>query len=286
MALWDRFSRMVRSNVGRLLDDPLEKSGAGKRLEQRMKELRARDGELKALDEQLITLKGHATFLERKLEKLKLKEAELEAKLRAASAHGSISAIGLEGEIQVARTEAAQVEAELAGTRSGVERAEAQKRALVEEKAARLAAAQEALLEAEGHVPPAPSLGAPPATPRPAPVAAAPAPPPAPSTDPAAPLGAEPPRIKVTIRAGDESPRKTIGPEPGATPARPAEPPGSSASLPAQKTLGPADDAPPKITVTPRDPDQLLDELERLGKLLEAGAISPEEFAAAKKKLL
>lgn len=320
MPLWDRFTRMVKSNVGRLLDDPLEKSGAGKRLEQRMKELRARDGELKALDEQLITLKGHATFLERKLEKLKLKEAEHEARLKAAATHGSITAIGAEGDLKAARADTAQTEAELVGTRSAVERAEATKRALVEEKAARLAAAQEALLEAETHVPPAPS-------PTPSssaiPRAAAAAPPPEiVRIDPVAPVGplepaANGPRIKVTPRGGaDDSPRKTIGPDPGGITLRPTESAPAGASAPA-KTLGPVegekrtapvgegdlsssgskrigavDPAPPApapapaVVQVPKNADQLLDELERLGKLLEAGAISPEEFAAAKKKLL
>lgn len=314
MPLWDRFTRMVKANVGRILDDPLDKSGAGRKLDQRLKELRARDTELKQLDEKIITLKGHATFLERKLEKLKRKEAEQDARARAATAHGAgMTATNHEIDLSDTRREIAQVEAELVGARTGLERAEVQKRALVEEKATRLAAAQEALLEAEHES----QQGAPPA-----PLARSPLPGAAPP-EPAPPVGPEPtsgaPRIKITPRgAPDEAPRKTIGPEAGRAPT--AEPaasasasssslqktlgPGAEAASPSPdasgsssgrstKSLGPATPAPApppaassSAAAAPPGGDRLLDELERLGKLLEAGAISAEEFAAAKKKLL
>lgn len=319
MPLWDRFTRMVKANVGRILDDPLDKSGAGRKLDQRLKELRARDTELKALDERIITLKGHATFLERKLEKLKRKEAEQDARARAATAHGAgMTATNHEIDLGDTRREIAQVEAELTGARSGLERAEVQKRALVEEKATRLAAAQEALLEAEHES----QQGPPPLAPRSAPSGAAP-------PAPAPPLGPEPPssgpRIKITPRgAPEEPPRKTIGPEagrvasgepasadassssslktlgPGPEPASPAPDASGASSGRSTKSLGPAAPEPaaapaPAVAAAapagvaaaaPPGGDRLLDELERLGKLLEAGAISAEEFAAAKKKLL
>lgn len=313
MPLWDRFTRMVKANVGRILDDPLDKSGAGRKLDQRLKELRARDTELKQLDEKIITLKGHATFLERKLEKLKRKEAEQDARARAATAHGAgMTATNHEIDLGDTRREIAQAEAELVGARAGLERAEAQKRALVEEKATRLAAAQEALLEAEHEsqhgAPPPPLARSAPAAP----------------SEPAPLVGPEPgsggPRIKITPRgAPDEPPRKTIGPEagrgaPAAEPAASADAsssglqktlgPGSetpgpspdasgSSSGRSTKSLGPATPAPApapaassSAAAAPAGGDRLLDELERLGKLLEAGAISAEEFAAAKKKLL
>lgn len=325
MPLWDRFTRMVKSNVGRFLDDPTDQSGASRRLQQRMKELRARDGELKQLDEQIITLKGNATFLERKLEKLRRREAELEAKAKSATAHGAgMVATNHEIDLTDARRETAMAEAELSSTRMALERAEATKRALVEEKATRLAAAQEALLEAElgpGAVAEreaeraAAERSAPPATRTPG--AGAPlikvsprgAPPPAAEPEAAAPQktigpGAASAAAPAAAQSSEESGRsKTVGPGEDLllkpTGAALGDPPAAASPV---KSLGPAP-TPPAGTVTAGTPisspqsqaepasapargDQLLDELERLGKLLEAGAITPEEFAAAKKKLL
>lgn len=325
MPLWDRFTRMVKSNVGRFLDDPTDQSGASRRLQQRMKELRARDGELKQLDEQIITLKGNATFLERKLEKLRRREAELEAKAKSATAHGAgMVATNHEIDLTDARRETAMAEAELSSTRLAVERAEAAKRALVEEKATRLAAAQEALLEAElgpGAVAEreaervAAERSAPPATRTPS--AGAPlikvsprgAPPPA-EAEPSAPQKTIGPGVAsaaspAAAQSSEESGRsKTVGPGEDLllkpTGAALGDPPAAASPV---KSLGPAP-TPPAGTVTAHTPvasephvppgpasapargDQLLDELERLGKLLEAGAITPDEFAAAKKKLL
>jgi uncharacterized protein (DUF697 family) len=85
-----------------------------------------------------------------------------------------------------------------------------------------------------------------------------------------------------------EAPRggKTIGPSSGDAPPPPPaqpEPPGRG-----KKTIGPAlEPAAPAVPATPAAPaGAFVSELERLAKLRDVGALTPEEFETAKKKLL
>lgn len=88
----------------------------------------------------------------------------------------------------------------------------------------------------------------------------------------------EPPAVEL---------KKTMGP---ATPAQGVE----IKATPVEKSLGPLEKAPEKIVVAPAAPapapaeekPNLVNELERLAKLKEVGALTAEEFEAAKKKLL
>jgi hypothetical protein len=246
--------------------------------------VRELDKELPKIDEGLVTIKGHVTFLERKLHKLKTRESELTAKVQAAEARGAATAATYEVDLEGVRIELAGTDTQLSQARVALEKAEAVKRAYVEQKAAQLASAREQLDLAEGHAAP---------------------PPPPPADDDGAP-----PRVKVSARgetseSGGSERRKTIGPD-AALPTERPRPPVDDEAEPVAKTMGPAPErsSAPKTLGEPDDGKtigpqtqpaaeeqpgghgDLVAELERLGKLLSAGALTQEEFAAAKAKLL
>lgn len=100
-------------------------------------------------------------------------------------------------------------------------------------------------------------------------------------------------KIKITLggdgRAEVDRPRgkKTIGPEDDGrlALAPPGTPLGEAAPPPvAAKTVGAAEPEP--AAVAQAAPASFVDQLERLGKLRQAGVLSPDEFEQAKRKLL
>jgi len=253
MAMWNRFKRMVRSNVGRLKSDPDPL-------------VRGVSGSLSKLDENLVTLKAHLRLLESQIQRLRRREAELSALVQASEAHAATTkALTHQTDLLEVQRQLASKEADLEQTQSALERALAVK-----------AAYREVTQEAKGSAPtaeaPQPSSSVP-AVASPEDVAAWEAE----HASGDAPEAAGGLEIRVQARG----PRKTIGEGDSG----PVTVPLDESREIAPKTLGE-----PELTQqdSPNSAsgESLLEELEKLGKLRESGALTDEEFTRAKRRLL
>ncbi|MCA8925501.1 MAG: SHOCT domain-containing protein [Planctomycetes bacterium] len=254
MAMWNRFKRMVRSNVNRLKADPDPL-------------VRGVGGSLSKLDENLVTLKAHLRVLETQVERLRRREVELDALVQASEAHGATTkAITHQTELFEVRRQLASKEADLTQTQSALERAMAVKAAYRE-----VTDDAKTTPVSQPGAEPAATASPPPAAPRaatPEEVEAweAEASPPA---DPSIQIRVQPRGSKKTIGEGDSGPVSALNLE-------------ESREI-ASKTLGEQASLP---AAQPASGESLLDELEKLGKLRESGALTDEEFARAKRRLL
>jgi Short C-terminal domain len=264
LTIWKRFKRMVKSNVGRIVP-PMDASTR--------RVMRGLDDPIADLSGDLTELKAQTTLLEKKLRKLRRREEELEAQVSAAEKHDAGElARRHQGTLQDVRQERSRMEVKLEAARHALERVTALREA---QEQARREAARDSLarFEAEQSA----------------------------SSKGQAAGGSD---VEISVR-----PRgKTIGPEKAAG-VQPdgAMTPGEAARSrqPIRKTLGSdstedalgdlraaatTQEAPATPQAEEVQPDQpgvdLVGELERLGKLLEAGALTAEEFAQAKRKLL
>lgn len=251
MAMWNRFKRMVRSNVGRLKSDPDPL-------------VRGVSGSLSKLDENLVTLKAHLRLLESQIQRLRRRQAELAALVQASEAHAATTkALTHQTDLLEVQRQLASKEADLEQTQSALERALAVK-----------AAYREVTQDAKGTAPtaesPRPALGVPQVA-SPEDVAAW-----------EAKHATQAPQAGgLEIRVQPRGPRKTIGEgDSGPVPV----PLDESREI-APKTLGEPEltqqDAPKSASG-----ESLLEELEKLGKLRESGALTDEEFTRAKRRLL
>lgn len=298
--MWKRIKRVVRSNLGRLRDDPLSQG--------------PRD--LRALGENLATVRQQALLLQKDLRRLEDEEGALGARIRKAlDANERPVALELASSLKHVREEKARVERQLAAARRVLDKAEGVQQRLERsgalersgsapsalgasalEEAAEETLARMARELAQGGADRAPSTEER-------------------SQEPDEERGRSAPREKsigqdavghdtrrvasdktigadsgpTAVPAGEQaarSPRsKTIGPVD--QPADPTDAPQvapSQAPTPAQAPSPPVVHAPP--TVAASAPDRLLDELERLARLREAGVLSAEEFDIAKRRVL
>lgn len=253
MAMWNRFKRMVRSNVGRLKSDPDPL-------------VRGVSGSLSKLDENLVTLKAHLRLLESQIQRLRRRQAELTALVQASEAHAATTkALTHQTDLLEVQRQLASKEADLEQTQSALERALAVK-----------AAYREVTQEAKGAAPTAEA----------APQASSNVPAVASPEDVAAweaehASGSAPDAAGLEIRVQPRGPRKTIGEGDSG----PVTVPLDESREIAPKTLGE-----PELTqqASPKSAsgESLLEELEKLGKLRESGALTDEEFTRAKRRLL
>jgi hypothetical protein len=147
--MWRRFKRMVRANLGRLSELGGGGGGLTGDLERQLQDL---DRQLPQFEETLAGLKGEVTFLEEKVRKLARREGELEALAKAALQRGSDQASKYALDLEVARTERALHEKQLAVARAAVERGQEARKAVLAERDRKRVEVQErqrALLELE-----------------------------------------------------------------------------------------------------------------------------------------
>ncbi|MBL4845741.1 MAG: hypothetical protein JKY65_09455 [Planctomycetes bacterium] len=248
MSMWKRLSRAVSSNLERFRDDPL---GTIKR-------------DIASFNADLVTVREQVRLLEIDLARLTTEAESLGDMIATAlKAKDRERALDLAGRLSEVRRDKGKVERQLAATRQVVRRAEGVERTLDEER-----------------------------------VTSAP--------DPVIKIRARETleRLERDLATDSTSSAdKSIGSKvQGASPAPvPAERPAATKTLGgasvepedpmprgSEKTLG-AEAAAPEASVESSEgeaqPD-LVDELERLAKLKEEGALSEEEFKAAKRKLI
>ncbi|MEZ6185695.1 MAG: SHOCT domain-containing protein [Planctomycetota bacterium] len=250
MAMWNRFKRMVKSNVNRLRADPDPL-------------VRGLGGSQDKLDENLVTLKAHLRVLEKQIERLQRREAELAALVQASAAHAATTkALTHETELLEVRRQLAEKQADLQQTQAALERAQAVK------------AAYREVLDEKPAVGPAPSVAPPSAPPSAGAAASAEAVAAWEAEQNAAPRP-EPAPLDLEIRVQPRG-QKTIG-DAGSGPVVPGLEESREIS---PKTLGERRES------EPVGGEALLKELEKLGKLRESGALTEDEFTRAKRRLL
>lgn len=328
--MWQRFKRMVRSNLGRLND----LAGPADALRGEQQQL---EKGLAEVQRSIAELKGQLHVLEEKQRKATRREPELRALVEAAQQRGNAELVSRYGsELETVRSDQTSVVRQLAVAREALEKGERARATFVEALAKKKAEIQEhrrvlAELEAEdaggktnheadlalaraGLYDPGPAV--PTFTPAPgAPGLQSPVDPFVDDAHHARPssktIGAE-----ATPASGIATPQagpKTIG-------AQPETPPAGSPAAPGGKTIGPvvvtraptqaepASAAPPPpverlaikvrplggaaLAAPPAAADaqsparDVVGELERLAALHAAGALTDDEMAHAKKKLL
>ncbi|MGE0710339.1 MAG: SHOCT domain-containing protein [Planctomycetota bacterium] len=246
MSMWKRLRRAVSSNLERFREDPLLRDPRG-------------------LAADLETLRTQISLLEGDRRRLAAEEEVLAARIRAALGGGRRSE-GLDHAetLSKVRRDIALVDGQLERARAAVARAEGVDRELRGDELAARAQDTVERLERE--------LEARPETSR-APGARADVPEPTGSKTLGAGAGGGRGGDSGPVRVGAE---KTLGEE---TPARAAA---DEAPSPAEKTFGEQSLSPAPA----RAGGDIIDELERLGRLREQGILDEDEFARAKKKLL
>ncbi len=253
--MWRRFKRMVEANLGRLRDDPL---GARP----------GRPADLRALTEQLATVRSQVALLERDTARLAAEEAALGERIKAALANGERDAALRHAEqLKQVREDRARAERQLEAARRVCAQAEGLTRGAANAATGPVRspdvemAAEETLRRLERDL-----LGDGPASASKT-VGAAPAR----EADEVSSKGGA---VK-TIGGGGEPPLEHA---PEQRPARHA------------KTIGDLSPevASPKVESAASEPTgaDLVVELERLARLREQGVLTSEEFDQAKRRLL
>jgi len=279
MSMWKRLSRAVSSNLERFRDDPL---GTIKR-------------DIASFNADVETLREQLKLLEADHARLVSEEEQLGNKIRAALKEGRRDqGLDLAQTLSEVRQDKQRVERNLESTRRVISRAEGVQANLREEEAAKptpsevepakdpviVVKARETLdrLQRELGRPPAPQ-GTQDTTTR----ASAPPAPPGEKT-----LGA----VGSPVSSSENRPQatKTLG---GASVAyeephqAPAPESGKTLGGPAKPVVKVKETTPKTAPKTPLADDlDLVDELERLAELHQAGAISADEFKIAKQKLI